>query len=81
MAKAKDTFIPKEEMDFHCPKCKKLITGKFERSIADSGRAISEDSTFEYICEKCGRSYCFSGHDIIPEQREDENEEQENDPE
>ena len=57
-------FVPPSELDIYCRFCKKVMPAILERSIADNGRIIKEDSTFEYSCTKCHRTHCYKGSDI-----------------
>lgn len=59
-------FTPMEILDLYCSSCKKVMPGQLERSIADSGRTINRDGSFEYFCSKCNRTTCYSGNDLLP---------------
>lgn len=61
------SFKPCEELRLYCRFCKKTVSAHLERSIADSGKALNKESTYEYVCSKCHRPHCFHGKDIIAE--------------
>lgn len=69
-----DTFKPATELQLFCRFCKATLPAQLERSIADSGRSIDKESTFEYICPKCQKSHYFFGKDIIEDPEIDEEE-------
>jgi len=62
---AQPSFIPPEEIEIFCRYCKKNTIAQLSRSIADSGRTIDRNATFEYTCTKCNKTFCFSGQDLI----------------
>jgi hypothetical protein len=59
-------FTPMEILDLYCRSCKKVLPGQLERSIADSGRTINKDGSFEYFCSKCNHTTCYTGKDLLP---------------
>ena len=58
-------FAPPSEMDLYCRFCDKTGPAHLDRSIADSGKTVNRNSTFEYSCLKCDRTRCFSGTNLI----------------
>ncbi len=66
------SFMPIEEVEIYCRFCNKITQAHLDRSIAENGRTVDRNSTFEYLCSKCLKTFCFSGQDLI-EQSKDEN--------
>ncbi|MCX7727774.1 MAG: hypothetical protein N2053_13120 [Chitinispirillaceae bacterium] len=64
------SFTPIEEMEIYCRFCDKITTVHLDRSIAENGRTIDRNSTFEYLCTKCLKTFCFSGNDLLEEEKE-----------
>jgi hypothetical protein len=62
---APDTFSPIEEAEIFCRFCQKTLPAQLDRSIAGNGRVVDKDATFEYSCSKCGKTFCFSGNDLM----------------
>ncbi|MGA2506877.1 MAG: hypothetical protein ABSF80_05300 [Chitinispirillaceae bacterium] len=63
------TFTPVETLDLFCRFCEKVTIGQLDRSIAGNGRTIDKNSTFEYYCTKCFKTACFSGNDLLEQQK------------
>ena len=63
------TFNPVEVMDMYCRFCEKVTPCQLERSIAGNGRNIDKNATFEYYCTKCFKTACFSGNDLMEQQK------------
>jgi hypothetical protein len=59
------TFSPAEELVVFCRFCQKSLPAQLDRSIAGNGRIVDKESTFEYFCTKCRKTFCFSGNDLI----------------
>lgn len=66
------SFKPVNELLIYCRFCKKVLPAQLERGIANSGRTVDKNATFEYVCSKCHRSHCFRGSDIIERPAEQE---------
>jgi hypothetical protein len=62
---APETFSPIEEAEIFCRFCQKTLPASLDRSIAGNGRVVDKDATFEYSCSKCGKTFCFSGNDLM----------------
>jgi hypothetical protein len=62
-------FTPVEALDLFCRFCEKITPCQLDRSIAGNGRTIDKNSTFEYSCSKCFRTACFSGNDLLEQQK------------
>ncbi|MBD3321550.1 MAG: hypothetical protein GF350_10700 [Chitinivibrionales bacterium] len=58
-------YTPGEQIDMLCRFCKRVYPAQLERSIAENGRTIDKDSTFEYCCSKCMKTFCYYGKDLI----------------
>jgi hypothetical protein len=69
-------FTPAENLEAYCRFCDKVTSVQLDRSIAENGRTVDRNSTFEYLCSKCFKTFCYSGKDLI-EQATDENQESE----
>ena len=65
-------FIPVEELDAYCRFCDKITAIQLDRSIAENGRTVDRKSTFEYLCSKCFKTFCFSGTDLIEQLKADD---------
>jgi hypothetical protein len=61
---AAETFSPVEDVDIFCRFCQKTLPAQLDRSIAGNGRTVDKESTFEYSCSKCGKTFCYSGKDL-----------------
>lgn len=70
------SFIPLEEFELYCRFCDKITNVRLDRSIAENGRTIDRNSTFEYLCTKCLKTFCFSGNDLLEEDIEKDKETQ-----
>lgn len=62
-------FNPVENITFYCRFCDKVSAGQLDRSIAGNGRTIDKNSTFEYYCVKCFKTACFSGNDLLEQEK------------
>jgi len=60
-----EVFSPPAQPALFCRHCKKVVPAQLDRSIAGNGRIVGRDSTFEYSCTKCLKSFCVSGKDLI----------------
>jgi hypothetical protein len=68
-------FIPIEDLEIYCRFCNKITQAQLDRSIAENGRTVDRNSTFEYLCGKCLKTFCFSGNDLLEQRRSDAPEE------
>ncbi|NLP01373.1 MAG: hypothetical protein GX089_02680 [Fibrobacter sp.] len=66
-------FTPIEELELFCRFCEKITPAQLDRSIAENGRTLDRNSTFEYYCTKCNKTMCYSGKDLA-EQKKPEDE-------
>lgn len=66
---ATETFSPVEDVDIFCRFCQKTLPAQLDRSIAGNGRTVDKESTFEYSCSKCGKTFCYSGKDLKEQQQ------------
>jgi hypothetical protein len=57
-------YIPPQQLAAFCRYCEKVVPAHLARSIAGNGRIVDRESTFEYCCTKCLKSFCISGRDI-----------------
>jgi len=57
-------FSAIEELNAFCRFCQKTYPAELDRSIAGNGRVVDRESTFEYCCSKCHKTFCFSGKDL-----------------
>ncbi len=64
-------FLPVEDVEIFCRFCNKLTSAQLDRSIAENGRTVDRSSTFEYLCSKCLKTFCFSGNDLLEQQKSD----------
>jgi hypothetical protein len=62
-------FLPVEELEAFCRFCGKITSVQLDRSIAENGRTVDRKSTFEYLCSKCFKTFCFSGIDLLEQQK------------
>jgi hypothetical protein len=69
-------FNPPEEIEVYCRFCQRVLPAQLERSIAGNGKTVDKNSTFEYYCTKCFKTFCFSGHDLMAKRKKEEPEEQ-----
>lgn len=69
---AATAFSPVEELEMFCSHCKKPMPSVLERSVAEAGRTIDENSTFEYVCTKCNNTSCYQGKDLLVEEAKEE---------
>lgn len=67
-------FLPVEDLEAYCRFCGKITPIQLDRSIAENGRTVDRKSTFEYLCSKCFKSFCFSGNDLLEQRKPDEEE-------
>ncbi|NLW31113.1 MAG: hypothetical protein GXY77_06625 [Fibrobacter sp.] len=58
-------FSPIEEFELLCRYCGKIHPAQLDRSIAENGRTVDRNSTFEYFCTKCQKTVCFKGNDLL----------------
>jgi hypothetical protein len=58
-------FSPVEELNIFCRFCQKTLPAQLDRSIAGAGRVVDKEGTFEYLCTKCRKTFCFSGKDLV----------------
>ena len=65
-------FIPVEDLEIYCRFCDKITPVQLDRSIAENGRTVDRNSTFEYLCSKCFKTVCFSGNDLLEQPKPDE---------
>lgn len=65
------TFSPLEELELFCRFCNKVLPAQLDRSIAENGRTVDINSTFEYYCTKCFKTACFSGTDLLDQNNKD----------
>ncbi len=59
-----ETFRPTQTIEVYCRFCKRIQPAQLDRSIAANGKTVSRESSFEYFCTKCKRSFCFTGTDL-----------------
>jgi hypothetical protein len=59
-----ETFHPAQTIEVYCRFCKRIQPAQLDRSIAANGKTVSRESSFEYFCTKCRRSFCFTGTDL-----------------
>ncbi|MBD3347453.1 MAG: hypothetical protein GF401_20545 [Chitinivibrionales bacterium] len=69
-------YTPREQIDMLCRFCKRVYPAQLERSIAGNGRTIDKESTFEYCCSKCQKTFCYYGKDLIEDKQNGEEVEQ-----
>jgi hypothetical protein len=62
------SFSPAGTLELFCRFCKKTHPAQLERCIAETGKLLDRDSTFEYTCSRCHRPHCYFGKDIIDEE-------------
>jgi hypothetical protein len=62
---ASPTFAPVDELNAYCRFCQKILPAQLDRSIAGNGRIVDKESTFEYFCTKCRKTFCYSGKDLL----------------
>ncbi len=60
------SFAPADELTAYCRFCQKILPAHLDRSIAGNGRLLDKESTFEYFCTKCRKTFCYTGKDLIP---------------
>ena len=58
-------FIAPPQLQLYCRFCKKTVSATLERSIAESGKDVDRESTFEYVCSSCRRPDCYYGKDLV----------------
>ena len=68
-------FIPIEDLEIFCRFCNKITQAQLDRSIAENGRTVDRNSTFEYLCGKCLKTFCFSGNDLLEQRKSEASEE------
>lgn len=66
-------FYPVYEFDYFCRFCEKITTAHLGRSIAENGKTVDRNSTFEYYCIRCLKTFCFSGTDLLEQIKPDQN--------
>ncbi|MBN1578618.1 MAG: hypothetical protein JW913_18790 [Chitinispirillaceae bacterium] len=64
-------FLPVENLEIYCRFCNKITPAQLDRSIAENGRTVDRNSTFEYLCGKCLKTFCFSGKDLLEQRKTD----------
>lgn len=62
---ASPSFSPVSDLTAYCRFCQKIFPAQLDRSIAGNGRLLDKESTFEYFCTKCRKTFCFSGKDLL----------------
>jgi hypothetical protein len=62
-------FTPVDDLEIFCRFCNKTNPAQLDRSIAENGRTVDRNSTFEYLCSKCFKTFCFSGRDLLEGQK------------
>jgi hypothetical protein len=65
------SFLPVEDLQIFCRFCDKITPVQLDRSIAENGRTVDRNSTFEYLCVKCYKTICFSGNDLLEQTKPD----------
>lgn len=65
------SFLPVEDLHIYCRFCDKVTSVQLDRSIAEAGRTVDRNSTFEYLCVKCYKTVCFSGNDLLEAKKTD----------
>lgn len=70
------SFTPVDDLEIFCRFCNKITPVQLDRSIAENGRTVDRNSTFEYLCSKCFKTFCFSGRDILEQTKPDTSEPQ-----
>jgi len=65
------SFSPVEDMQIYCRFCDKITPVTLDRSIAENGRTVDRNSTFEFLCSKCYKTVCFSGNDLVEQKKTD----------
>jgi hypothetical protein len=60
------SFAPVDELTAYCRFCQKILPAHLDRSIAGNGRLLDKESTFEYFCTKCRKTFCYTGKDLLP---------------
>ena len=64
-------FTPIEELELFCRHCGKIMPAQLDRSIAENGRTVDKNSTFEYYCTKCSKTVCYTGTDLLEQTTEE----------
>lgn len=62
-------FTPVDEFENYCRFCEKIATAQLDRSIAENGKTVTRNSTFEYYCTKCMKTFCFCGTDLLEQEK------------
>jgi len=65
-------FVPVETLELYCRFCGKILPAQLDRSIAENGRTVDRNSTFEYYCTKCFKTACFTGNDLLEQPKDKE---------
>ncbi|MBN1760455.1 MAG: hypothetical protein JW863_19155 [Chitinispirillaceae bacterium] len=65
-------FSPADDLEVYCRFCDKITPVQLDRSIAENGRTVDRNSTFEYLCTKCFKTFCYCGNDLIEQSRHEE---------
>jgi Zn-finger protein len=73
---ASSNFTPVSEILAYCRFCQKPMPAQLDRSIAENGRILDKEATYEYSCIKCHKTFCFSGNDLISKELANKNNEQ-----
>jgi hypothetical protein len=60
------SFAPVVDLNAYCRFCQKILPAHLDRSIAGNGRLLDKESTFEYFCTKCRKTFCYAGKDLLP---------------
>ncbi len=58
-------FTPIVDLNAYCRFCQKILPAHLDRSIAGNGRLLDKESTFEYFCTKCRKTFCYAGKDLL----------------
>jgi hypothetical protein len=65
-------FCPVDELRIYCRFCEKIAIAQLDRSIAENGKTLDRNSTFEYYCTRCFKTFCFSGIDLLEQVKPDQ---------
>jgi hypothetical protein len=64
-------YLPIDNLEVFCRFCDKIAPAQLDRSIAENGRTVDRNSTFEYLCAKCFKTFCYSGKDLLEQRKPD----------
>ena len=65
-------FTPIDEFEVLCRFCEKITVAHLDRCIAGNGKTVDRNSSFEYYCKKCLKTFCFPGTDLLEVNKEEE---------